>query len=149
GTGGQVVCPGGSSPRQWVGGMVGEPAIVDFSALWEAVCRLAEACGCMPRVVYEAPGVQAPPGGRVHTDKVVDRAIAYLAKCAPAISGAGGHADTYWPARVVCWGFDFGEEEGFRLLWDYFNPRCQPPWTERELRHKCRDADTLSFDKER
>src|SRR5262249_54856422 len=28
-------------------------------------------------------------------------------------------------------------------------PRCEPPWSERELRHKCHDADTLPFDKPR
>jgi hypothetical protein len=84
-----------------------------------------------------------------NTANVLKRAIAYLATCSPAVSGHGGHDDTYWPARAVCWGFDLGAEQGFQLLWEHFNPRCQPPWSERELRHKCKEADTKPFDKPR
>lgn len=43
-------------------------------------------------------------------------------------------------ARCVCWGFDLGEDRGFEILWDHYNPRCVPPWGEAELRKKCRDA---------
>jgi len=31
----------------------------------------------------------------------------------------------------------------------YYNPRCLPPWSETELRHKCSEADTKPFDKPR
>src|SRR5262249_23606388 len=48
-----------------------------------------------------------------------------------------------------CWGFDLGAELGFSVLWDHFNDRCDPPWTEKELRHKCRDADKPPFNKPR
>lgn len=148
GTGGQVVCPSPGGRREWVGGEPGEPAVVPFPLLWDATCRLAFACGCkMPH----ANGAAPPSGGRTLNlhDDVERRAVAYLAKCDPAVSGQNGHGDTYWPARVVCWGFDLGAEVGFRLLSDHFNPRCVPPWTEAELRHKCRDADTLDFGKPR
>jgi putative DNA primase/helicase len=43
-------------------------------------------------------------------------------------------------ARVVCWGFDLGEDAGFEILAAHYNPRCSPPWSESELRKKCRDA---------
>ncbi|WP_439624223.1 DNA primase family protein [Gemmata sp.] len=43
-------------------------------------------------------------------------------------------------ARVVCWGFDLGEDTGYSILAEHYNPRCQPPWSESELRKKCRDA---------
>ena len=53
-------------------------------------------------------------------------------------------------ARVVCWGFDLGEDRGFDILWQHFNPRCQPEWSESELAKKCRDAmDSASADKPR
>lgn len=45
-----------------------------------------------------------------------------------------------WAARVVCYGFDLGEEIGFQLLRDEYNARCRPEWSEAELRHKCNDA---------
>jgi hypothetical protein len=79
----------------------------------------------------------------------VQRAIAYLAKCGPSISQQGGHDQTFEVARAVVWGFDLGAVVGFDVLWHHYNPRCQPPWSEAELRHKCADADTKPFDKPR
>jgi putative DNA primase/helicase len=72
---------------------------------------------------------------------VIRRALAYLAKCPPAISGCGGHDQTFAVARAIVYGFDLGPEAGYQLLAEAYNPRCQPPWPERDLRHKCRDAD--------
>lgn len=43
-------------------------------------------------------------------------------------------------SRAVCWGFDLGEAVGFDILWEHFNPRCEPAWSESEIRHKCQDA---------
>jgi hypothetical protein len=80
---------------------------------------------------------------------VEERAIKYLAKVPPAIAGQGGHDQTMDAARAMVWGFDLGAETGFRLLWEHYNPRCQPPWREKELRHKCQDADTKPFGKPR
>ncbi len=99
----------------------------------------------MPRVGDAGPSPIAPPDQAA----VIRRAIAYLATCDPAVSEQGGHDDTYWPARVACYGFDLGEELGFQILRENFNPRCQPPWSEGDLRHKCRDADTKPFGKPR
>jgi P4 family phage/plasmid primase-like protien len=159
GTGGQIVCPSPGNQREWVGGKPGEPAVVAFLELWEAVCRLAVACGGKdetptakkPASEHEpSRNGEAPQPGKIKTDKLLlRRIIAYLDTVESAVSGQGGHDGTYWPARVVCLGFDRGEEEGFRILWQHYNPRCQPPWTEAELRHKCHDADTLPFNKPR
>jgi hypothetical protein len=77
------------------------------------------------------------------------RAAAYLGKCPPAVSGQGGHDQTFDVARAVVYGFDLGPEVGFDLLWQHYNPRCVPPWSEAELRHKCEDADQKPFDKPR
>lgn len=67
-----------------------------------------------------------------------DRARAYLDKLDPAISGSGGHNATF---KAACKLVEFGlpEEDAFTLLRDY-NARCQPPWPEKDLRHKLRDA---------
>jgi hypothetical protein len=77
------------------------------------------------------------------------RAIAYLDTMAPAISSQGGHNATMAAARAVCWGFDLGAELGYEILATYYNPRCVPPWSEKELRHKADEADTKPFDKPR
>src|SRR5262249_17780287 len=116
--------------------------------LWDAVCKLALACGCkLPFARGEGTGHAV--GAKVWTgnDLINRRVLPYLAKCDPGISRCGGHDDTYWAARAVCWGFALGEDQGFAVLWDHFNDRCQPPWSEAELRHKCHNAATLPFDK--
>jgi hypothetical protein len=77
------------------------------------------------------------------------RAVAYLAKCPPAISGQGGHNQAFEVARAIVYGFDLGREAGYDLLAQHYNPRCEPPWSEAELRHKCEDADAKPFDKPR
>ena len=73
----------------------------------------------------------------------------YLAKMPPAISGQGGHDRTMEAARVVVYGFDLGPEVGFQLLCQHYNPRCDPSWSEKELRHKCEEAASVPFGKER
>jgi len=68
------------------------------------------------------------------------RAVAYIARMPPAISGAGGHGATWAVAIQLARGFALSEEATFRILRDEYNPRCQPPWSERELRHKAKQA---------
>src|SRR5581483_10620543 len=67
----------------------------------------------------------------------------------PAVSGQGGHDQTFAAARAVVWGFNLGAEVGHQLLREHYNPRCLPPWSEQELRHKCTEADAKPFDKPR
>lgn len=67
-----------------------------------------------------------------------DRAKAYLEKLDPAISGNAGHNATF---KAACKLVEFGlsEADAWPLLAD-FNARCQPPWSDKDLRHKLRDA---------
>ncbi len=67
------------------------------------------------------------------------RAAAYLAKCDPAVSGQGGHTRTFLVAQRLVLGFSLDEETAFRMLAGW-NQQCQPPWSERELRRKIRQA---------
>ena len=62
------------------------------------------------------------------------RARAYLAKLPPAIAGSSGHAATF---AAACRLREFGLSEGDALeIFIEWNQNCQPPWTERDLRHK-------------
>ncbi|QIF00068.1 hypothetical protein [Roseimicrobium sp. ORNL1] len=70
---------------------------------------------------------------------LLDRAIAYLAKMPPAISGQGGHVATFKAAVVLVKGFALSEAEALPILQGW-NVLCDPPWTERELRQKLRSA---------
>lgn len=68
-----------------------------------------------------------------------DRAAAYARKCDPAISGQGGHDRLF---NVACKMVEFGitPGEALRILRTEYNPRCEPPWSDRELEHKVQDA---------
>lgn len=159
GTGGQAVCPPSTHQdgrRTWEGGEPGEPAVVAFGELWAAVRRLAETCGAEAADV-EPPvpsngrhkgngsvfNVQAP--GRAQR---LDRAAKYLDKIEPAVSKQGGHNKTFYAACALVKGFDLTPEEAFPLL-QAWNVACQPPWTDAELWHKVRDADTIPDDQPR
>ncbi|HQR07139.1 MAG TPA: phage/plasmid primase, P4 family [Gemmatales bacterium] len=77
------------------------------------------------------------------------RAIAYLAKCEPSIAGQHGHDRAFTTARAVVYGFDLGIDTGLQLLLAHYNQSCQPPWSERELRRKCEEADSKPYKKPR
>jgi hypothetical protein len=99
-----------------------------------------------------APAVSGKVVFTVESDRtpgVQERAIAYINACPPAVSGQGGHNRTFDVARAIVYGFDLGPDVGFGLLKQHYNPRCQPPWSDKELRHKCEDAHTNLFDKPR
>jgi hypothetical protein len=161
GTGGQAVCPPSAHPsgerREWTGGAPGEPAVVPFPDLWLAVCRLAEACGCKPPSGLAWPWEERPdPPRNVFTARATgprasaeERAVRYLERIPGAVSGRGGHRQTFYAARVIVYGFDLGPELGFRILKERFNPLCKPEWTDRELWHKVQDADRLPYHKPR
>jgi DnaB helicase-like protein len=69
-----------------------------------------------------------------------ERARAYLATMDAAYSGQGGHTATWSAALLLAQGFGLNEQDTFRILWQDYNPRCVPPWSEKELRHKAHDA---------
>ncbi len=70
-----------------------------------------------------------------------DRARAYVDKIPPAVSGQGGHDQTFAAARALA-GFlakGLSENECLQILTDY-GARCDPPWSDREIDHKWADA---------
>jgi hypothetical protein len=70
----------------------------------------------------------------------LERARAYLAQIPAAVSGAGGHKTTFRAACLLVKGFALEEAEALQLLIDVYNPRCDPPWEEKDLVHKVKDA---------
>ncbi len=69
----------------------------------------------------------------------IDRALAWVALAEPAISGNQGHNKTFRVAVSLRDGFGLELEEVFHCLKAY-NERCQPPWSEWELKHKANEA---------
>ncbi len=128
----------------------GEPADVDVETLGAAVAALANAVieqrhGCKERQRSQPTAL----GTRTFLadDAVLRRAEAYIDRIPPAISGSGGHSQTYAAATAMVHGFGLDAEAAFGLLWDRYNPRCQPPWSEKELRHKVSDAASKPHDR--
>lgn len=92
--------------------------------------------------IVAPPPVETPKATWSPVDNIdvaVRRARAYLAKVPPAVSGAGGHTQTFRAATDLVRGFCLDEETSFRLLWAW-NETCVPPWSERDLRRKIAQA---------
>lgn len=137
------------------GGLVLDRAASDPSRLWylpavrpDGVFRFAVGHGApigVDGVLAAAPPpVPPPPPLPTRPDaagaSAVTRARAYLAQCPGAISGSGGHTTTFLIAQRLVRGFLLTESEAFSLLVNDWNPRCEPPWSDRELQRKVQNA---------
>jgi hypothetical protein len=71
---------------------------------------------------------------------LIRRAMAYLEKEPPAVSGQHGHDRCFHVACVLVVKFGLTKEEAFAAIQPW-KGRCQPPWSEKDLRHKIDDAD--------
>jgi len=74
---------------------------------------------------------------------VIDRAILYLRRCRPAVSGQGGHNTTFRVACALVHGFGLGADQALSALRGW-NRQCLPPWSDSELRHKILSAMAAS-----
>jgi hypothetical protein len=63
-----------------------------------------------------------------------------LQNASPAISGSGGHGTTF---HVACslWRFLNDQPAVWAALVEYNATKCDPPWREKELRHKMTEAE--------
>lgn len=131
GDGGQVVFVGGRHPDtgrlyEWWSKPAPQPAEFPYHLLPQP-----------PR-----PPMNQPPARRAvmpqNVGDVERRAMAYMARVAPAVSGQGGHDQTFRVA-CTCWRFGLDEAAVWRVMRAY-SERCQPPWSDRELAHKIRSA---------
>ncbi len=73
----------------------------------------------------------------------IRRASAYLATIEGAISGCRGHDKTLYAASALIQQFGLSVPEAWPLFLEY-NARCLPPWTERELFRKLKEAERLN-----
>jgi hypothetical protein len=67
------------------------------------------------------------------------RAGQYVAKIPGAVSGSGGHNQTFSVAVALVHGFSLPEAQAWPLLMEY-GATCSPPWSVPELRHKLASA---------
>ncbi len=76
------------------------------------------------------------------------RILAYLDAIPGAVSGNGGHNQTIKVATALVEGWNLSSEDALGYLRIY-NVRCEPPWSEKELRHKLNDALKVPHEKPR
>ena len=69
----------------------------------------------------------------------VERARAFLQCVDPAVAGQQGDLRTFRVCCRIVRGFDLSDDEAVRALSEW-NARCEPPWSERELRQKVMNA---------
>lgn len=98
--------------------------IVELPARWLACLRVAPAPAPVPLPSNLTPSLE--------------RALRYTERCEPAVAGQGGHKATF---RVACKAVEFGLTiSDTMVVLREFNQRCDPAWTEAELRHKAEQA---------
>lgn len=85
------------------------------------------------------PKVEQPTKSSFTGDDTVQKARRYVAKMPPAIAFQGGHNATFRVACVLVGLLKLPEAAALECLRE-FNARCDPPWSEKELAHKLRDA---------
>jgi hypothetical protein len=83
--------------------------------------------------------VRSAVAGIVDPGRLAERARVYLSKIEPAVSGRGGHTKTFTTALKIARLVGGDADLLWQLLCEY-NGRCEPPWTENELRHKWAEA---------
>jgi len=123
-----------------------EPAIVPAPMLAACVKALADAVIIKRGVPVVKPKPIPPSQPAGHVD-VEERAIAYLGAMPPAISGSSGHNQTFAAATALVHGFGIEPDRALAILQTEYNPRCVPPWSDRELQHKINQAATKSHDR--
>ena len=68
-----------------------------------------------------------------------ERIQKYLDCCDPAVSHSHGHNTTFRVACALWNGFGLSVEQTFQWL-QYYNQKCEPPWSLTDLMHKAQNA---------
>ncbi len=92
-------------------------------------------------VKAEDPPPRVPVGDvvEVSLERRIERARAYLERVDPAIQGQDGSTRTLVAAAHVALGFMLPTDHALAAMRDW-NQRCQPPWSDRELKRKIDQA---------
>ncbi len=92
-------------------------------------------------VKLDEPAPRIPVGDitDVALERRIERARAYLEHVDPAIQGQDGSTRTLVAAAHVALGFMLPADHALHAMRDW-NQRCQPPWSDRELKRKIDQA---------
>lgn len=117
-----------------------------FAVTGKRLRGMAEVVNCQEQVNWlaakyftQTSAPTARPASCQNDDQVIERARKYLTKLDPSVSGQRGHDRAFHAACVLVLGFGLFQDDALALMHE-FNQRCEPPWSERELRHKVEQA---------
>lgn len=71
---------------------------------------------------------------------IVERARKYVEGMPGGIQGTPGSKQTFDAALALTRGYSLPEPIALEILREVHNPKCKPPWSEKELKHKIRSA---------
>lgn len=139
-TGCQTIAPGSTHTSgegiRW--DAEGEPAEVDADELAEAVAQLArDTADTIGEPLKVKPARKAQQTAT--TTGNVERAWRYIVKTPDAISEQGGH-DATFRAACECFRFGLDDAQAWQVLQRFNAEKCEPAWSDGELRHKLDDA---------
>lgn len=97
----------------------------------------------LPWAKKTAPSQTESPSTRLD-----NRIASYLTQIPGAVSGQDGHGQTFKVACSLINGWGLSIDEAMHWL-SIYNTRCDPQWSEKELRHKLEEAEKVSHDKPR
>lgn len=122
--------------------LLGEPAEVSADELIAAVECLRDQVLAMWGQTVEpvAPKVYRPVVRSADHGDAILRAAAYVEQMPPSIAGQHGHDALFAAACALVNGFSLDPADAEAILAVDFNPRCLPPWSEREIRRKVDQA---------
>lgn len=90
-----------------------------------------------PKIASPAPATHERPA--YVEASTYERARSYLYRCEPAVAGNSGDRTTFRTAAILVNDFGLDDESAYNLLAEW-NTRCDPPWSEKELRDKVQHA---------
>jgi hypothetical protein len=131
-----------------IGGYVVGPGSTTSAGSYDVICDVEpapipswvlEAMRAYKRPKAVAPSRQIMLSSVMDPTRRVDRARAYVQRMPPAVSGSGGHTAAMKVARACTTGFGLSESETVDVMREW-SSRCSPPWSERELQHKAKEA---------
>lgn len=93
-----------------------------------------------PRVMSARRPAGVASGGQ--RSGVLAKVERWLARCPAAVSGRGGHDQTFKVCCGLVHGYGLNRETAWDFLVNEYNPRCEPPWSDDELAHKLDEAIT-------
>jgi archaellum biogenesis ATPase FlaH len=87
------------------------------------------------------PSLTPAPTHWSSSDEItLKRARGYLGTMKVSVSGQDGHGSLWSATCRLMHGFGLDDITVRHLLVEVFNPRCQPPWSDRDIDHKIKQA---------